>query len=188
MKSIGGFAAVVPGKYSTAGNNRLWETVVHEPVHQVDGVTHPLIGNPAREFFVKTKLKIHLRIEGPRGLGHQPGIPIRVLFANLFHLGTAAPARTVIVPDDFDLAHISERSAARDFLRRTRVGLAAMLGADLDDGLRFKDSVARGFSVTQHIAHRLFDISVFPRLGRHFEDWRMRMLRGRDQYTVDILH
>ena len=151
-------------------------------------MTHPLIRNPAGKFPIQTKLKIHLRIEWTRRLRHQPFAPIGILLANLVHLRTAAPPRTVVVPHNLNLAHIPERTAARHFLRRDRIGLTAMLSADLDDGLGSKHSLARRFCFHQNISHRLLDIRVFACLGGHFQDWRMRVLRRRDQHGIDILH
>ena len=62
-----------------------------------------------------------------------------------------------------------------------------MLGANLGNRLGLQHSFARRFCFRQHIPHGLFAIGVFSRLGRHFQDRRMGMFWGRDQYGIDIL-
>jgi hypothetical protein len=63
-----------------------------------------------------------------------------------------------------------------------------MLRAYLHHGLRVQDRVTRGLGFGEHVAHGLFDIGILSCLGRHLENRRMRMLGGRDEHAVEILH
>src|SRR5437763_10007187 len=83
---------------------------VHKEVAQVDPMAHPLIGDTARKLFVQAKLEIKLRVEGPVGLGHQPGAPVRVLFTNHLYFGAPAPAWSMIIPLNLVLTNIDRKS------------------------------------------------------------------------------
>src|SRR5213082_1401553 len=85
---------------------------VHKEVAQVDPMAHPLIGDTARKLFVQAKLEIKLRVEGPVGLGHQPGAPVRVLFTNHLYFGAPAPAWSMIIPLNLVLTNISKDTRA----------------------------------------------------------------------------
>src|SRR5262249_61751216 len=79
---------VMPSKTTAIGNNRLWIFFVQKEMAEVNAMTHPLIADAAGKVPIQTKFEIELRIERPVRLSHQPGAPIRVLLANLLHLGT----------------------------------------------------------------------------------------------------
>ena len=82
LKGIGILAPVVPGKDAAVSDRRFRKTVIHEPVHQIDPVAHPLIRDAARKFFVEPKLAVDLRVERPKGFVEQEFTPVGVLFAN----------------------------------------------------------------------------------------------------------
>ncbi len=96
-------------------------------------MAHPLIGDAAGEFFEEAEFEIELRIERARRLGHEPNGPVRVLLADLFHFGAAAPARAVVVPLDFVFGDVADGAGSDEFASGELVGFAAMLGADLND-------------------------------------------------------
>ena len=135
LEGVGVLAPVVPGEDAAVRHHRAREAVAHEPVHEVDAVAHPLVGDAAREVLVEAELEVEAGIEGPVRLGHEPLAPVGVLLADLRDLLAPAPARAVVVPLDLDLAHLAEGAAPHELARRARVGLAAVLGADLDDAL-----------------------------------------------------
>src|SRR3989454_3023591 len=98
MEGIGILPAVLPGENTTTRHHRLRISFVQEVVAEVDAMTHPLVGDAAGNLLVETKFEIKLRIKRPVRFVHQPGPPIRILFADQLHFGTPAPARPVIVP------------------------------------------------------------------------------------------
>ena len=169
LERVGVLAAVVPGEDAAVRHDRARRLIVHEEVHEIDAVAHPLVGDAARELPVEAELEVQLRIEGTVRLRHQPRLPVRVLLADLLHLGTAAPARAVVVPHDLVLAHVAEGAAAQDLARGQLVRLAAMLRADLDDEVALLDGVARGLHLLEHVAHRLFAVGVLARLHRRLQ-------------------
>src|SRR5262249_61539458 len=107
-----------------------------------------------REFAVQPELEVELRAERPERLGPQPRLPVGVGLANLLHLRAAAPARAVVVPHDLVFADVAERAAPQHLARRELIGLAAMLGADLDDEVALADGVARARHLPRHVAPR----------------------------------
>src|SRR5579872_2090584 len=134
-------------------------------MYDVDGVAHPLVRNAAGKLPVQTKLKISLRIKGPLGLGHQPGLPICVLLPDLLYLRPPAPTWTVIIPDDLHLAYITEGSAPRYVMSRDLVRLAPMLCAHLHNRLCLQHGITRRFRFVEHVAHWLLDVRVLTSLG-----------------------
>src|ERR1700680_4811919 len=100
---------------------RAREMVLHEVVHQIDAVTHPLIRDAGGKFAVKAKFKVQARIEWPVRLGHEPGIPICIRFANLRHLCASTPSRSVIIPLNFDLADIAVSAPLDQFAAKSRL-------------------------------------------------------------------
>ena len=84
---------------------------------QVDAVTHPLIRDAAGKILVEAEFEIEARIERTEGLGHQPALPIGVGLAELRNLLASAPARSVIVPDNFDFSEITERATLENVIR-----------------------------------------------------------------------
>src|SRR5207248_3196597 len=130
---VGILAAIRPGINASVGDDGARKVLIHEPVRQVDAVAHPLVGDAARELLVKAEFEIELRVKGSVGLGQEPLAPVRILLADLLNLRATAPARAVVVPNDFDLADVAQRPAPDRLARRPRIKLAAMLRADLDD-------------------------------------------------------
>ena len=102
LERVGVLAAVVPGEDAAVRHDRAGRLIVHEEVHEIDAVAHPLVGDPARELLVQPELEVQLRVEGAVRLRHQPLLPVGVLLADLLHFRAAAPARAVVVPHDFD--------------------------------------------------------------------------------------
>src|SRR4029079_3912010 len=123
------------------------ERIIHEPVHEIDAVTHPLVGDAARAFAIETELEVQTRIEGTRGAVPEPGFPIGILLLDHLHFRTAAPAGPVVVPDDLDLAHLAKRARLDEVVCDAGVDLAAVLRADLHDTVVLQHRVARGFDV-----------------------------------------
>ena len=177
----------MPREHPTVRHDRARRLVVHEEVDEIDAVTHPLVGDAAREFPVETELEVQLRIERAVRLRHEPRFPVRILFAEFLHLRAAAPPRAVVVPHDLVLAHVAEGGTAQDLAGGQLIGFAAVLRAHLHDEATLPDGVARGFHVLQHVPHRLFAIGVFPSLDRRFQQQRVRVLRRRNQHGIDIL-
>src|SRR5437868_13286276 len=83
MECIGILAAIVPGVNAAVRDNRAGKRIVHEPVHKINAVAHPLIGNAAGKILVQAEFAIHLRIEWTIRFGHQPLAPVGVLLAEL---------------------------------------------------------------------------------------------------------
>src|SRR4051812_8524886 len=67
LKGVGILASVFPCINAAVRDRRAGKTVFHKPVHHVDSMTHPLVGNTAGKVFVEAKLAINLRIKGPIG-------------------------------------------------------------------------------------------------------------------------
>src|SRR6267154_1941479 len=111
MKGIWILTAVMPGKNAAVCDDRLRKALVHEVVAKVNAVAHPLVRNAARKLLVEAKFKINLGIERPIGLVHQPGAPVRILFANHLHFGAPTPTGSVIVPLNFIFADFFENIA-----------------------------------------------------------------------------
>ena len=187
VKSIRVLAAVVPGIDAAVRDHRAREVVVGEPVHQVDAVAHPLVGDAAREVLVEPEFKIELRVERPFGLGHQPFTPVGVFLADLLHLGAAAPARAVVIPYDLDLAYIPQRPALDHVVRGPWIKLAAVLRAHLDDQVSLERGVARGLRFLEHVAHGLFHVGILAGLSRQFQNGRVRVLGRGNQDRVNVL-
>src|SRR4029079_14029337 len=164
LERVGIFAAVVPREDAALRHDRARRLVVQEEMDEIDAVAHPLIRDAARELAIQAELEIQLRVERPIGLGHQPLLPIGVRFSNLLHLGTTAPAWSVVVPDDLVLAHVAERAAPDDIMSGELVRLTSVLRADLNDGLALLDGITRGFHFAQDIAHGLFAVGVLAGL------------------------
>src|SRR5215469_17182373 len=137
-------------------------------MHQVDGMTHPLVGNSAGKFLVEPEFKIQLRIKWPRRFGEQPLTPIRVLLADLLHLRAPTPAWSMIVPHNFHFADVSESAAPSQLLRGPLIRLTAMLSSDLHDRPCLNHRITPSLGFRQHIAHRLLDVGLLTYLGRHF--------------------
>src|SRR5947209_7050701 len=122
-------------------NGRFGEVIIHEPVNLIDRMAHPLIGNAAGKFFVQAELEIDSGIEGTRGLGQKPLIPVCILFPDLLHLGTAAPAGAVIVPDDLHLADITESATSCYVMGSDLVRFAPVLGSNLNNSLSLNHGI-----------------------------------------------
>ena len=149
-------------------------------------MTHPLIGDPAGKFFVEAKLAINLRIEWPIGFVQKKFAPVGILFADLFAYRPSAPARTVVVPDNLNLADVAEHTCLHQVVRCPRMWFAAVLCSDLDDAIIFLDRIPRSFCFFKHIAHRLFDVGVLPGFGGHLQQKRMSMVWSRKNDSVDL--
>src|SRR4029077_11333682 len=107
------------------------------------------------------------RIERPPWFCEQPPAPVGILFTDLAHLGPAAPAWAVVIPDDLDLADPPDGAIRHQVPDRPLIRFAAMLGADLYDQVAREDGVARRLGVGQAGRHRLLAISVLARFSRH---------------------
>src|SRR5215469_2938432 len=118
--------SVVPCKNAAIRDDGMRKTHVHEVMAKVDAMAHPLVSDAARKLFVETKFKMKLRIERPIGLGHQPGAPVGVLFANHLYFGPPAPARPTIVPLDLILTDVPENAGADHVARGNLIRLAAV--------------------------------------------------------------
>ena len=119
--------------------------IVHEIVHQINAVTHPLIRDATGELAIESKFKIHTGIEGTLRLVHEPFGPVCILFPNLRYFLAPAPSGTVIVPHNFDLAYVSKRATLHRVACRFRMGLASMLRSHLYDDLALQNGFACGF-------------------------------------------
>src|SRR5205823_13168521 len=133
----------MPGEYSAVSNNSARKVVVHEPVDKVRGVAHPLVRNAAGEFLVEAEFAIDLRIKWTIRFGHQPFAPVGVRFADLLGLLASTPTWPMIIPDNLDFAHVTQRPALHDIARSCGIWFAAMLRAHLDDTLSLFDRVTR---------------------------------------------
>src|SRR5438876_595776 len=94
MEGIGVFASVLPGKNAAICHDRLRKVLVHEVVTEVNAMAHPLVRDTAGKLLVETKFKVKLGIKRPVRLVHQPGAPVRILFANHLHFGTPTPTKS----------------------------------------------------------------------------------------------
>src|SRR4029077_3747112 len=101
----------------------LGKSLVQKEMAQVDSMTHPLIRYAAGKLPVQTKLKVELRIKRPVRFSHKPKLPIRVLRPDLFHFRATAPSGPVIVPNDFVLRDITQRSSADKIARGNLIWL-----------------------------------------------------------------
>src|SRR5436305_5614618 len=136
---------------------------VHKEVAQVDPMAHPLIGDTARKLFVQAKLEIKLRVEGPVGLGHQPGAPVRVLFTNHLYFGAPAPAWSMIIPLNLVLTNISKDTRANQVARGKLIRFAAVLRANLRDEIPGNNGIASPLDFLENISHGLFAIGILAR-------------------------
>src|SRR5882762_8540261 len=134
----------MPGKNTAMRHDRLRKAFAHEVVAEVDAMAHPLVRNAAGELLIESIFEIKLRIKRPVGLLHQPGAPVRILFADPLHFGTPAPARSVIVPLHLVFGDVAENTGADQVAHGNLIRFAAMLSANLNDEVAAKDSVARG--------------------------------------------
>src|SRR6185295_15878393 len=96
-------AAVMPRVDAAHGDDGLREGIFQEVVHQIDAMTHPLIGDAAGEISIETKFKVGSGIEWTIRLGEEPFFPVRVFLTNLAYFFAAAPAGTVIIPHHLHL-------------------------------------------------------------------------------------
>ena len=62
-----------------------------------------------------------------------------------------------------------------------------MLCSDLHDAIALQNRVARFLHFREHVAHGLFDVSVFAGFHCHFQNRRVRMFRSRNQHGVYVL-
>src|SRR2546421_8031598 len=143
LKSIRILPAILPGKNPAMRHDGIWMFHIHEKVAQVNAVAHPLVGDAAGKFFVKTKLEMKLRIERPERLGHQPDAPVRVLFTNHLDFGAPAPARAVIIPLNLVLSDFAENAGADQVACSKLIRFAAVLRADLSDKIPGHNGIAR---------------------------------------------
>ncbi len=139
-------------------------------MNHIDGMAHPLIGNPAGEFLVQPELAIDLRIERPIRLGQQPFAPIGILLADQLRLRASSPSRPVIIPDDFHLADVTQDAGLHHVMCGPGISFATMLRADLHDAVGSQHRIPRPFCLGEHIAHRLFNVGVLAGLHGHFQD------------------
>src|SRR5882762_2154929 len=134
----------MPGKNTAIRHDRFRKAFAHEVVAEVDTMAHPLVRDAAGKLLVEPILEIKLWIERPVRLVHQPGAPVRILFADHLHFGTPPPARPVIVPLHLVFGEVAENTGADQVAHSDLIRFAAMLSANLNDEAPAKDSVARG--------------------------------------------
>jgi hypothetical protein len=120
--------------------------VLHEVVHQVDSVTHPLIRDAGGKFAIKPKFKVKAWIERSVRLGHEPGIPVGISFTNLHHFCAPAPSGSVIIPLNFDLADVAENATLYRFVSEFGIRFTAMLRSHLHDQPVLQHRVASRFN------------------------------------------
>ena len=118
LERIGIFASVLPGINAAVRHDGLREVIVQQVVNHVDAVAHPLVGDAAGEIFVEAEFEIGRGSNGRYGLLSSHLLPIRILLRGSVHFRPAAPARTMIVPDDLDFADLAQRAAARSIPSR----------------------------------------------------------------------
>src|SRR2546426_12184173 len=117
----------MPGKDATVSHDGTGKAVVHEPMHKVRGVTHPLVRNAAGEFSVQAKFTIDLGIEWAIRLSEQPLTPVSVLFSDQFRFFASTPSGTMVVPHNLHFAHLPESSALHHFASGFGIGFATVL-------------------------------------------------------------
>src|SRR5215469_10151527 len=186
LEGVGIFAAIMPGENTAVSNYGPRKAVVHEPVHEIDPVAHPLIGDAARKFLIQAEFTINLGVEWAVWLIHKPLAPVGVLLANQFRFWASAPPRAVVVPDNFYFAYVAERPGLDQVMSRHRMRLAAVLGSDLHDPMVLHDRISCSFHFRENIAHWLLNVSVLTGFGCHLENGRVRVLRRRNDHRVDI--
>src|SRR5258708_13838328 len=98
MESVGIVPDVMPGKNAAICYDRLRKALAHKIMAEVDAMAHPLVRDAAGKLLVEAKFKVKLGIERLVRLGHQPGSPVRILFADHLHFRTPAPPRPIILP------------------------------------------------------------------------------------------
>src|SRR6516165_11295265 len=98
----------MPRENPAVGDDRPWKAVLHEPMHEVDGMAHPLIGDAARELAIQPKLTINLGIKRPIRFGQKPFAPVGILFPNEFRHIAPSLSRAMVVPDNLDLTYFPE--------------------------------------------------------------------------------
>ena len=59
---------------------------------------------------------------------------------------TSAPSGTVVIPDNFDLAYVSESPSLYEVVRSNRIRFAAMLRAYLHNTFGFQDASRAAFA------------------------------------------
>src|SRR5262249_51814032 len=110
-----------------------------------------------------------------------------VLFADLLDFGPAAPAGTVIIPDDFDLADTPDFAFGDQVADYGLIGLAAMLRAGLGDQVAGKNGIAGCFGLLEVVGHGLLAIGVLAGFGGHAEMGRVLKIGRRDDDRVHVL-
>src|SRR5207245_5680281 len=127
MEGIGILPAIMPGKNTAIRHDRLWKPLIHKVMTEVNAMTHPLVRDAAGKLLIETKFKVKLGIKRPVRLVHQPGAPVRILFANHLHFGTPAPARPVIVPLNFVLGDSATNIGTNHVEHVNQIWFAAVL-------------------------------------------------------------
>src|SRR5207244_9569049 len=133
LKGVRVFSPIRPSKNSAVRDSRARHGIVHKKVHQVNAVTHPLIGDAAGKLAIQTKFKINTRIKWAVRFVHEPFGPVGIRFSNLAYLLASAPAGTVIVPHNFDLAYVAKSATLYGVPRCFRMWLTSMLRSHLYD-------------------------------------------------------
>src|SRR5208283_872015 len=187
VESVGIFATIGPGKNATVSDDGAGRVLVSEPVDQIDGVAHPLIGDAAGEFLVEAKFAIEARVERAHGLVEEPALPVRIGFAELGDFRASAPARAMIIPDNFNFRDVAEFAAPDQGVSEFLVRLAAMLRANLDDEVAGMHGVAGGFGFREDVAHGLFDVNVLAGFSGELQKRRVGMIGSGDDNGVDVL-
>ena len=84
----------------------------------------------------------------------------------------------MIIPNNFYFGYVSQSPSLHQVMSRAGVRLAAMLCAHLDNPIVLLYRVTCRLGLSDNVSHRLFNISIFAGFGSHFQNGRVRVLRG----------
>src|ERR1043165_1897123 len=111
--------------------------VAGEPVHGVDLMNHPLIGNSRRIRPKESELEILSCVEGIRWSIDQESFPIGVLFAQRWNYGRTTPStRLIYVPRHLSHHDVAELTGLEIIVSLHVARGGAALRSDLHDSFR----------------------------------------------------
>ena len=121
-------------------------------------------------------------------LTHQDCGPIDVGFLQRVQIGfTFLPAIGAVgVRNHVDLGHGTDATLLHDLRRRPNLGIAAPLGADLDDAFRFHHSREGYIRIGEHVAHRFFAVDVLARFHNPLEHAGVLMISSGNDDGFDV--
>ena len=93
----------------------------------------------------------------------------------------------MIVPHHLDLRYIAEHAGLYQVVRCNLVGFAAVLCSHLHDYFALEHGIASSFGFFQDVSHWLLDIGMLAGIGRHFQQWRMRVVGRGENYGINLL-